>query len=85
MVEPEAMLLAWADAYSYKQNGVSEFYSLESVADAEVAVAAWCRDNGSLRVALCGHRGDYDLTEDMFGGSSDHEPRHAHVEEEGDE
>lgn len=25
------------------------------------AVAAWCRENGHLRVALCGHRGDYDM------------------------
>lgn len=24
-------------------------------------VAAWCRDNEHLRIALCGHRGDYDL------------------------
>ena len=24
-------------------------------------VAAWCRENASLRIALCGHRGDYDL------------------------
>jgi len=25
------------------------------------AVEAWCRDNGNLRVAICGHRGDYTL------------------------
>jgi hypothetical protein len=25
------------------------------------AVAAWARDNAHLRIALCGHRGDYDL------------------------
>lgn len=30
----------------------------EPVAD---AAAAWARDNAHLRVALCGHRGDYDL------------------------
>ena len=24
-------------------------------------VSAWCRDNSELRIALCGHRGDYDL------------------------
>ena len=24
-------------------------------------VADWCRDNASLRIALCGHRGDYDM------------------------
>ena len=56
LVEPEAMLLAWADAYSYKQNGVSEFYSLESVADAEVAAAEWCRESGVL-YALTGFSG----------------------------
>ncbi|MDZ4168490.1 MAG: type IV toxin-antitoxin system AbiEi family antitoxin [Coriobacteriia bacterium] len=56
LVEPEAMLLAWADAYSYKQNRVSEFYSLESVADAEVAVAAWCRESG-VPYALTGFSG----------------------------
>lgn len=26
-----------------------------------VAVEAWARDNAHLRIALCGHRGDYDL------------------------
>jgi hypothetical protein len=25
------------------------------------AVAAWARDRGHLRIALCGHRGDYDM------------------------
>ena len=25
------------------------------------AVAEWCRDNADVRIALCGHRGDYDL------------------------
>ena len=30
----------------------------EAVAD---AVAAWARENADLRIALCGHRGDYDL------------------------
>lgn len=56
LIEPEAMLLAWADAYSYKQNGVSEFYSLESVTDAEGAVAAWCRESG-VTYALTGFSG----------------------------
>ncbi len=56
VVRPEAMLLAWADAYSYKRNGVSEFYSLEPMADAEVAVAAWCRENG-VPYALTGFSG----------------------------
>lgn len=25
------------------------------------SVAAWCKDNADLRIALCGHAGDYDL------------------------
>ncbi|MGB0956607.1 MAG: DNA adenine methylase [Panacagrimonas sp.] len=33
-------------------------YGAEPVAD---AVEAWARDNGDLRVAICGHVGDYDL------------------------
>ena len=33
-------------------------YSVAPVAD---AVEAWARDNAHLRVALCGHKGDYDL------------------------
>lgn len=56
LIEPEAMLLAWADVYSYKQNEVSEFYSLESAADAEGAVAAWCRESG-VQYALTGFSG----------------------------
>ncbi len=56
LIEPEAMLLAWADAYSYKQNGVAEFYSLESVNDTEAAVAAWCREN-DVPYALTGFSG----------------------------
>ncbi len=56
LIEPEAMLLAWADAYTYKQNGVSEFYSLESVNDTEAAVAAWCRES-NVPYALTGFSG----------------------------
>jgi 16S rRNA G966 N2-methylase RsmD len=33
-------------------------YHAEPVAK---AMEAWCRDNAKLRIALCGHRGDYDL------------------------
>ena len=39
------------------------FEKLYSDASAPVAaeVAAWAREHGHLRVALCGHRGDYDM------------------------
>ena len=39
------------------------FEKLYSDAGTPVAsdVAAWARDNGDLRIALCGHRGDYDM------------------------
>ena len=39
------------------------FEKLYSDASAPVAaeVAAWCREHGHLRIALCGHRGDYDI------------------------
>jgi len=56
LVEPEAMLLAWADVYSYKQNTVCEYYTLEPVSDAEVAIAEWCRESGVL-CALTGFSG----------------------------
>ena len=39
------------------------FEKLYSDASTPVAaeVAAWCRENGELRIALCGHRGDYEM------------------------
>lgn len=39
-------------------DGFEGLYRAESVAQ---AVAAWCQAHGHLRVALCGHVGDYDL------------------------
>lgn len=38
--------------------GYEEPYRTGAVAQ---DVAAWCRENGNLRIALCGLRGDYDL------------------------
>jgi hypothetical protein len=38
--------------------GYEELYRVGAVA---ADVAAWCRENAELRIALCGHRGDYDL------------------------
>lgn len=39
-------------------DGYEELYHAGSVAS---AVADWCRENADLRIALCGHIGDYDL------------------------
>ena len=36
-------------------------YAKEGQAPVADAVAAWAREHGHLRIALCGHRGDYDL------------------------
>jgi hypothetical protein len=38
--------------------GYGELYGAATVAQ---DVAAWCRENAGLRIALCGHRGDYDM------------------------
>lgn len=38
--------------------GFGEFYGAGAVAS---DVAAWARENANLRIALCGHRGDYEL------------------------
>ncbi len=56
LAQPEKVLEAWADAYSYKQNGVFEYYTLDSVGDAELAVAEWCRES-EVDYALTGFSG----------------------------
>lgn len=38
--------------------GYEGLYRSEAVAK---EVETWCRDNAGIRIALCGHRGDYDL------------------------
>jgi len=38
--------------------GFEELYGATTVAQ---DVAAWCRENAGIRIALCGHRGDYDM------------------------
>jgi hypothetical protein len=37
------------------------FEGVYRVGSCAQAVADWCRENASLRIALCGHAGDYDL------------------------
>jgi DNA adenine methylase len=37
------------------------YEELYRVAPVAKEVEAWCRENAGLRLALCGHRGDYDL------------------------
>lgn len=54
--QPEAMLQAWAAAYDYKQNRVSQYFSLDEVGEAEVSVAEWCRASG-VTYALTGFSG----------------------------
>lgn len=39
-------------------DGHEGLYCADSVA---AQVVEWCRENAGLRIALCGHRGDYDL------------------------
>ena len=39
-------------------DGYEGLYGASSVA---AQVAEWCRENETLQIALCGHRGDYDL------------------------
>lgn len=41
--------------------GFEKLYAKEGAAPVAKAVEAWARDNAHLRIALCGHDGDYDL------------------------
>jgi hypothetical protein len=56
VTQPEAMLLAWAAVYTYKQNQVGEYYTLDALGDAETAIADWCREN-EVEYALTGFSG----------------------------
>jgi DNA adenine methylase len=38
-----------------------DFEGLYHAASGAQDVAAWCRENAHLRIALCGHRGDYEM------------------------
>lgn len=54
--DPEQVLKAWAQAYSYKKNEVGEYYTMAGSDDSEAAVAKWCKENG-VRYALTGFSG----------------------------
>lgn len=40
--EPSALLAAWLENYTYRRNGIREFYTLDSPADAERALVMHC-------------------------------------------
>ncbi len=54
--DPEQVLKAWAQAYSYKKNEVREYYALTSAGDSETAIARWCEEN-AVHYALTGFSG----------------------------
>jgi hypothetical protein len=54
--DPERVLKAWAQTYSYKENDVGEYYTMASSGDSESAIARWCEENGA-RYALTGFSG----------------------------
>jgi hypothetical protein len=54
--DPEQVLKAWAQTYSYKRNDVGEYYTTASGGDLEAAIARWCEENGA-RYALTGFSG----------------------------
>ncbi|MDP2181435.1 MAG: type IV toxin-antitoxin system AbiEi family antitoxin [Actinomycetota bacterium] len=56
LTQPEAMLQAWATVYSYKQNQVREYYTLDDLSDAETTIADWCRES-EVEYALTGFSG----------------------------
>lgn len=56
LAQPEVMLQAWAAAYSYKQNRVFQYYTLDEIGEAETSVAEWCRESG-VDYALTGFSG----------------------------
>jgi hypothetical protein len=56
LTQPEAMLEAWASAYSYKQSRVLQYYTLDEIGEAETSVAEWCRESG-VDYALTGFSG----------------------------
>jgi hypothetical protein len=51
--DPEQVLKAWAQAYSYKKSDVREYYTMAGGGDSEAAAAHWCEENGA-RYALTG-------------------------------
>jgi hypothetical protein len=56
LVAPEALLLKWADNYTYRRNTVRNFYSLKTVPELEVHAAKVLAKEG-VRYALTGFSG----------------------------
>jgi len=54
--DPEQVLGAWAQNYTYKENGVGEYYTMADSGDVEIAIARWCEESG-VRYALTGFSG----------------------------
>lgn len=54
--DPEGVLKAWAQAYTYKKNDVREYYTIVGASDSETAIARWCEENNA-RYALTGFSG----------------------------
>lgn len=56
LADPEALLAAWADNYTYRKNEIREFYSLKSIPEIEDEIADLLPRMG-LRYALTGFSG----------------------------
>ncbi len=56
LADPERVLMEWAQAYSYRDNAVGEYYTMASADNAESAVADWCARE-QVRYALTGFSG----------------------------
>jgi len=46
LIDPEAILRAWAENYDYKINEVRSYYSLEEPAQTEERITAYCQEEG---------------------------------------
>ena len=42
--KPDELLMAWSKSYSFRQNKMSDFYTLKSLSDIETEIAKKCRD-----------------------------------------
>lgn len=56
LADPEQVLMAWAETYSYRKSGVGEYYTMAGNNDSEAAIAEWCEEKG-VRYALTGFSG----------------------------
>jgi len=51
--QPDELLMAWSKNYSWRQNKMSDFYTLKSLSDIETEIAKTCDDN-DIPYALTG-------------------------------